>query len=172
MGDGRARKGLIAPIVARTREMALFRTGKPNVKALARRGDIDGLVAAACFQDLIRGTNGRMVDRGATVRQEAILARGSLRPDAGTEAVKAALLDPSDGVRVAAIRALYAREDSLAIAAASSGCLPTAGTHGRLPSEPSPNCATLSAPRRSPPRWCMRRTTTLWRRTRRPYSRC
>jgi hypothetical protein len=43
------RKARGAPDVARVGEMALFRSAKPNVKALARRGDGDGLVAAAGY---------------------------------------------------------------------------------------------------------------------------
>jgi HEAT repeat protein len=98
--------------------MALFRTGKPNVKALAKRGDADGLVAAAGYQNLIPGPGDGMLDRGAEVRHEAIVALGGLGPDVGTEAVKAALSDPSDEVRVAAVRVLYAREDAVSLAIA------------------------------------------------------
>jgi HEAT repeat protein len=98
--------------------MSLFRTGKPNVKALAKRGDEDGLVAAAGYQDLIPGPGDGMIDRGAQVRQEAIVALGGVGSETGTDAVKAALSDPSDEVRVAAIRVLYAREDAVSLAAA------------------------------------------------------
>lgn len=98
--------------------MAFFRTGKPNVKALARRGDADALVAAAGFQDLIPGPDGATIDRGAQVRQEAILALGKMEPDAGPEAVKAALFDHSDHVRLAAIQVLYARREAAPLAAA------------------------------------------------------
>jgi HEAT repeat protein len=98
--------------------MALFRSSKPNVKALARRGDEDGLVAAAGFQDLIPGPHGGTIDRGAQIRQDAILALGALGPDAGADAIEAALSDPSDAVRVAAIHMIYAREDGLSLAAA------------------------------------------------------
>ena len=98
--------------------MALFRNPNPNVKALANQGDVAGLVAAAGFQDLMPAPDGDTVDRGAPVRQEAILALGALGPEHGTDAVRAALSDPSDEVRVAAIRVLYARKDAVAIAAA------------------------------------------------------
>jgi HEAT repeat protein len=110
--------------------MAFFRTGKPNVKALTRRGDTDALVAATGFQDLMPTAGGGMVDRGAEVRQEAILALGTLGPELGTEAVKAALFDPSDTVRVAAIRVLYAREDAMPLAAALAW-LPADHGHAR-----------------------------------------
>jgi HEAT repeat protein len=98
--------------------MALFRTGKPNVKTLARRGDADALVAAAGYQDLIPAAGDGLHDRGAPVRQEAILALGALGPEVGVEAVEAGLADPSDAVRVAAIRVLFAREDAVSLAAA------------------------------------------------------
>jgi HEAT repeats/PBS lyase HEAT-like repeat len=98
--------------------MALFRTGKPKVKSLAKRGDADGLVAAAGYQDLIPAPGDGMLDRGAEIRREAILALGQIGPDAGTEAVHAALSDPADEVRVAAIRVLFAREDAMPLATA------------------------------------------------------
>lgn len=110
--------------------MALFRTSKPKVKALAKRADEDGLVAAAGYQDLIPAADGGTVDRGAPVRQEAILALGALGQDAGMDAVKAALSDPSDAVRVAAVRALYAREDATSLAAALAW-LPADRGHSR-----------------------------------------
>jgi HEAT repeat protein len=110
--------------------MALFRTGKPNVKALAKRRDEDGLVAAAGYQDLIPVPDGGMVDRGAALRQEAILALGALGPDIGKEAVLAALSDPADNVRVAAIRVLFARRDTVSLAAALAW-LPADHGHSR-----------------------------------------
>jgi HEAT repeat protein len=110
--------------------MALFRTGKPNVKALARRGDADALVAATGYRDLMPGADGGAIDRGAPIRREAILALGALGPELGTEAVQAALSDPSDGVRVAAIRVLYARRDAAPLAAALAW-LPADHGHAR-----------------------------------------
>jgi HEAT repeat protein len=110
--------------------MALFRTGKPNVKALARRGDADALVAAAGFQDLIPAAGNGMVDRGVEVRHEAILALGALGPEAGTDAVRAGLSDPADAVRGAAIRVLFARQDAVPLAAALAW-LPADHGHSR-----------------------------------------
>jgi HEAT repeat protein len=97
--------------------MALFRTRKPDVKALARRGDADALVAASGYQDLVAGSGGVMIDRGAAVRREAILALGGLGPESGSEAVYAALADPTDEVQLAAIRVLQARRDARGLAA-------------------------------------------------------
>jgi HEAT repeat protein len=98
--------------------MALFRNGKPNVKALSRRGDADALVAAVGYQDLMPARGGGMLDRGVEVRQEAILGLGRMGPDVGAEAVTAALSDPFDHVRLAAIRVLYARQEAMPLAAA------------------------------------------------------
>jgi HEAT repeat protein len=97
--------------------MALFRSAKPNVKALARRGDADGLVAAAGYQDLIPASGDGTLDRGARVRQEAIVALAALGPEVGADAVRAALTDPSEEVRIAAIRVLFAWEDAVSLAA-------------------------------------------------------
>jgi HEAT repeat protein len=110
--------------------MALLRTGKPKVKSLARRGDEDGLVAAAGYQDLVPAAAGGMLDRGAQIRQAAILALGQLGPECGSEAVYAALSDPSDEVRVAAIRVLFAREEAIPLAAALAW-LPVDHGHSR-----------------------------------------
>ena len=110
--------------------MALFRTGKPNVKALAKRGDEDGLVAASGYQDLIAAPDGGMLDRGAAIRTEAILALGRLGPEAGTEAVRAALSDPADAVRVAAIRVLFAHRAAVPLASALAW-LPADHGHSR-----------------------------------------
>jgi HEAT repeat protein len=98
--------------------MAIFRSAKPNVKKLAKRADVDGLVAAAGYQDLISDGGAGMLDRGSLIRQEAILALGGLGPDAGKEAVQAALSDSADEVRVAAIRVLFARQDPVPLAVA------------------------------------------------------
>ena len=110
--------------------MAIFRSAKPNVKALAKRADADGLVAAAGYQDLIPAPGDGTLDRGAPVRQGAIIALGALGPEAGTDAVKAALTDPSDEVRVAAVRVLFAREDAVSLAAALAW-LPADRGHSR-----------------------------------------
>jgi HEAT repeat protein len=110
--------------------MAFLRTRKPNIKALARRRDEDGLVAAAGFQDLIPVAGDGMVDRGAEVRRDAILALQQLGPEAGAEAVRAALSDPVDDVRLAAIRVLFTREDATPLASVLSW-LPADHGHSR-----------------------------------------
>jgi HEAT repeat protein len=110
--------------------MGLFRNGKPNVKALVRRGDAAALVAAAGYHDLMPAPGGGTVDRGIEVRLEAILALGKMGPDVGAEAVTAALSDPSDHVRLAAIQVLYARQEVTPLAAALAW-LPKDRSHAR-----------------------------------------
>jgi HEAT repeat protein len=130
--------------------MSPFRSGRPNVKALAKRGDADGLVAAAGYQDLIPAPREGMLDRGAEVRHDAIVALGKLGPEAGSDAVKAALSDPSDEVRVAAVQVLFSRKDAVSLAAAMAW-LPAERGHSRslairaLLELRSPACAPILA---------------------------
>jgi HEAT repeat protein len=110
--------------------MALFGNRKPNVKALVRRGDAAALVAAAGYQDLMPAPNGGMVDRGAEVRHDAVVGLGAMGLEVGTEAVMAALSDPSDHVRLAAIRVLFGRQEATPLAAALTW-LPADRGHSR-----------------------------------------
>jgi HEAT repeat protein len=87
-------------------------------------------VAAAGYQDLVSAPGEGMFDRGAQVREEAIVALGSLGPEAGAEAVKAALTDPSDAVRVAAVRVLFAWQDTVSLATSMAWLPPDRG-HSR-----------------------------------------
>jgi HEAT repeat protein len=110
--------------------MGIFGTGKPNVKTLARREDVDGLIEAARFRDLLPDRDGATLDVGVPIREQAILALGSLGPEAGNGTVAVALRDPSDRVRVAAVRVLYAREDPGPLLEAL-GWLPSGRGHSR-----------------------------------------
>ena len=110
--------------------MGLFGTSKPNVKALVRREDVEGLAEAATFRDLLPEGEGETADLGVPVREEAILALGALAAEAGNGTVSGALSDPSDRVRVAAVRVLYAREQVRPIAEAL-GWLPADPGHAR-----------------------------------------
>jgi hypothetical protein len=110
--------------------MGLFGNGKPNVKALARRADVAGLVEAAGFQDVVPDPRSGTIDVGAPVREEAILALGRLDSEAGADTAVAALADPVDRVRVAAVRVLYAREAATALANALAW-LPAGHGHAR-----------------------------------------
>jgi HEAT repeat protein len=87
----------------------LSRNRKPDVTALAEHEDVEGLVAAAGFKDVLRDFEGRAVDRGAEIRANALIALGELDGEAGNGTIEAALRDPSDDVRSAAVRVLYRR---------------------------------------------------------------
>jgi HEAT repeat protein len=97
---------------------------KPNIKSLARRKDVDGLVTATSYRDVKPSSPGKMTDFGTPVRAGAILALGALGPDCGTRAVEDGLRDPADHVRCAAVRVLHARQESIVLARAL-GWLPT-----------------------------------------------
>src|SRR5688572_1213134 len=97
--------------------------GDPDVAALFERGDLDGLIDAAKFEKPRQAADGRKVDRGVHVREQAILALGQIGLKAGRSAVLGALWDPEDAVRGAAVRVLSERGDVLALAQ-SLGALP------------------------------------------------
>src|SRR5918994_6311331 len=84
---------------------------KPNIESLARDEDVEGLVEATSYRELVRKSADSVSDVGIPVRTEAVLALGDLGDDAGQEAVALALRDPADRVRCAAVRVLYARRN-------------------------------------------------------------
>jgi HEAT repeat protein len=83
---------------------------KPNVESLARNRDLEGLIEATGYQEPVRTSPENVGDLGIPVRTDAILALGELGGDVGEEAVAAALRDPADRVRCAAVRVLYERK--------------------------------------------------------------
>jgi HEAT repeat protein len=85
---------------------------KPNIKSLVRRQDVVGLIQAATYQDLAPTSAGTVSDLGAPVRVDASLALGSLAPERGLKVIRAALRDPADRVRCAAIRVLHALQEA------------------------------------------------------------
>ena len=89
--------------------MRVFDKGKPNVKALVRKGDVDGLIKAANHTELISGPDGTTVDVGTPIREEALFALRDVAPDRGGDVFVTALGDSSDRVRTAAVVALYKR---------------------------------------------------------------
>jgi HEAT repeat protein len=110
--------------------MYIFGSRKPNVQKLVRRRDLEGLVEAASFQDIVANPNGPPFDIGVPVREEAIVAMGELGPSTGNGIVAGALRDPSDRVRVAAVQVLYARGDVEPLIEAL-GWLPADAGHSR-----------------------------------------
>src|SRR5262245_16161057 len=98
----------------------LPRRREPDVAALQKRDDVDGLVTAAAFQKPRYAPDGRYFDGGTHVRVQAILALGQLGLDAGNGTIAAALRDPFDSVRCAAVGVLHARGEALELANAMS----------------------------------------------------
>jgi HEAT repeat protein len=86
--------------------MGIFKSRKPNVKSLARRGNVDRLAAAASYRDLTPTRDGTIADLGRPVREEAVVALGELGTDEAAAAVAHALHDPDDRVRSKAVEAL------------------------------------------------------------------
>jgi HEAT repeat protein len=103
---------------------------QPDVASLVDQADVEGLVEAARFQDVRHDSEGRVTDRGMQVRERAILALGEFGADAGNGTVIAALRDPIDLVRSAAVRVLYARGEGEALGDAL-GWLPASQGHSR-----------------------------------------
>ncbi len=89
---------------------------KPRVKALARAGDLDGLIAASRFQQLSSSPEGEVTDLGLRTRVAAVYALGELNGKRGGEAVAEALTDPEDRVRMASIVVLFERSQPEPIA--------------------------------------------------------
>ena len=110
----------------------LKRNRQPNVTALAGEEDVEGLVAAAGFTDVVRNYDGQVLDRGAEVRAQAVLALGELGEVAGNGTVTGALRDPSDHVRSAAVRVLYQRGEVGPLAQALGWLPPERGNSRQL----------------------------------------
>jgi HEAT repeat protein len=103
---------------------------KPNIKSLVRREDVDGLLEAASYQDLAPAPEGTVSDLGIPVRADAILALGTLAPEHAHPAIAAALRDPADRVRCAAVRVLHALNE-VDVLAEALRWLPTERGHSR-----------------------------------------
>jgi HEAT repeat protein len=105
---------------------------KPRVAHLRRRGNLDGLVAAAGFRDEIVDRDGRLVDLGAPVRRDAVLALADFSEPEALAAVAGAIGDDSVAVRRAALSALVGRDDAVAVEALARAVL-TWGDQADLP---------------------------------------
>jgi HEAT repeat protein len=100
--------------------MGLLVSGKPKVKSLARRGDVEGLIDAVFYRDLQPALTGHGTDLGAPVREEAVRALAAFGPDEAGLAVADALRDPSDHVRSAAVTVLAGWGEGLPLADATA----------------------------------------------------
>jgi HEAT repeat protein len=112
--------------------MKRSRKQRTDIQTLMAQGDVEALAEAARFQDVRRDHQGHVVDRGREIRREAVLALGQLGADAGNGAVVAALEDPLDSVRSAAIQVLHSRGEVTEIAKALNWLPAPGGTSRRL----------------------------------------
>jgi HEAT repeat protein len=91
--------------------MRFFERRKPNVKSLAKAGQVEGLVEASQYHEILSADDGAPLDAGAPIREEAILALGEAEHEADRDTVvrrlAQALTDPVDRVRCAAVMTLY-----------------------------------------------------------------
>jgi HEAT repeat protein len=92
--------------------MRVFGNRKPSLKSLVRQGDVDGLIKAAAYTELVTGPDGRVLDVGAATREKALVALHELAPANAGDIFVEALADSSDRVRCVATMALYERGDS------------------------------------------------------------
>jgi HEAT repeat protein len=95
--------------------MGLLRNRRPNVRRLARRGDVDGLAAAAAFRDDLSERDGRALDLGAATRRAAVEALAGRQEPAARAALREAVVDSDDEVRATAIAAVREAGDEAAI---------------------------------------------------------
>jgi HEAT repeat protein len=102
--------------------MRFFQRRKPNVKSLAKAGEVDGLVDASRYSEMLTTDEGLPVDAGAPVREEAIAALADAADgedrDAIVRRLREALTDPVERVRCAAVMTLYRLEEAPALAEA------------------------------------------------------
>jgi HEAT repeat protein len=106
------------------------RERKPNIEALVRKKDVEGLVEAASYRELVRTSPETGSDVGIPVRAEAILALGELDAEVGRDAVALGLRDPADYVRCAAVRVLHGRRE-VSVLAQALRWLPADKGHSR-----------------------------------------
>jgi HEAT repeat protein len=84
---------------------------EPNIERLRKRGDLAGLCRAAAWHDWVRGSDGRAVDLGVNVRRRAVAALVRFdRPEA-RRAIRDALLDEAESVRIAATESVRTARD-------------------------------------------------------------
>lgn len=91
----------------------------PNVDKLARKGNVEGLVRALSYEDVVANREGTPVDLGAPVRERAVIALTQEDSPAAQRGLLRSLEDPEERVRIAAIKGLREHPD----AAATTGLL-------------------------------------------------
>jgi len=101
--------------------MGLFSRRRPNVRRLARRGDVAGLIRALEHTDIVLDRQGRPWDVGGLVRRDAVEALAGRDDPAALEALIGRLSDEDESVRLAAIGAIRHRPDGQVIRALAGG---------------------------------------------------
>jgi HEAT repeat protein len=102
--------------------MRFFKRREPNVKSLAKAGQVEALLEASQYRDILTTGDGVPLDAGAPIREEAVLALADASQDGDREAIVSrlteALTDPVDRVRCAAVMTLYRLGESRPLAEA------------------------------------------------------
>jgi HEAT repeat protein len=81
---------------------------------MARKQDVDGLIRALGYEDLVRDRDDQVIDLGVDVRCGAADALAGIEGRAALHGLLRALDDPEDAVRIAAVRGLCRQSDPLA----------------------------------------------------------
>jgi HEAT repeat protein len=89
--------------------------GAPRIEKLRRKNDVDGLVRALSYEDLVRGRDSEVVDLGVDVRRLATEALAGMEGHAAFNGLLRALDDPEESVRRTAVRGLRERGDPVAV---------------------------------------------------------
>jgi HEAT repeat protein len=95
--------------------LGLFRKRTTNVGRLQRRGNVEGLVAAAQHRDTFVDRDGSVVDVGGPVRREAVLALADIEDPRARAAARDALADADLSVRLAALESVRRTHDEDAL---------------------------------------------------------
>jgi HEAT repeat protein len=86
--------------------MGLFSRRRPNVRRLARRGDLGGLIHALEHVEVVRDREGSYLDVGGLVRRDAVVALADRDEPSVRQALIERLSDEDESVRLETIRAL------------------------------------------------------------------
>jgi len=121
----------------------------PDVEALARQGDVKGLIVAAAYSELRTSRDGETVDVGSAIREAAILKLTDVARGQADVVVAGAIHDPADRVRCAAIRGLYLAGQAIQVAEAVAWLPAETASRGLAMSAilklADPNCAPVLA---------------------------
>ena len=111
------------------------KNSKPNLKRLARAGDIDGLGQALEYREIVAYTDGARLDLGVPVRMSAIAILAHSSDPRAQEALLTGLVDEVADVRLAALRAVRDQRDERVIDALARRLAAAPARHRRFGSE-------------------------------------